>query len=137
MGISSDIMHDFAAKEIRAIYSSYDGWKFTPRRIGSGYDTVVTLERRNNGHRECVRILVTYDRVVSSPALEELQKPEPVCDGTLSRNRFAVMIPANADTTTVPAGITIFTMKSFAFEGKELAWVKKPVRKPEAPQVTA
>jgi hypothetical protein len=133
MGISSDIMHDFAAKEIRAIYSSYDGWKITPRRTGAGYDTIVTLERRNNGHRECVRILATFDRVVSASALAELQKPEPVCDGTLSRNRFAVMVPANADTSLVPAGILVYTMKSFTFEGKELAWVKKPVRKEEVP----
>jgi hypothetical protein len=138
MGISSDIMHDFVVKEIRAIYSSYDGWKITPRRLGSGYDTIVTLERRNNnGHRECVRILTSYEKVVSPAALEELQKPEPILDGTLSRNRFSVMVPANADTSSVPAGITILTMKSFAFEGKELAWVKKPVRKPESPKVAA
>jgi hypothetical protein len=132
MGISSDIMHDFVAKEIRAIYSSYDGWKITPKKTGNGYDTMVTVERRNHGHRECVRILVTYDRVVSSTALTDLQKPEQVYDGTLSRNRFAVMVPANADTTSVPPGISVYTMKSFAFEGKELAWVKKPVRKAEA-----
>lgn len=137
MGISSDIMHDFVAKEIRAIYSSFDGWKMTPQKLGSGYDTITTLERRNNGHRECVRILTSYDRVVSPAALEVLQKPEPTCDGTLSRNRFAVMVPAHADTTSVPAGVTILTMKSFAFEGKELAWVKKPIRKPEAPKVAA
>jgi hypothetical protein len=134
MGISSDIMHDFVAKEIRAIYSSYDGWKITSHRLGSGYDTIVTLERRNNGHRECVRILTSYERVVSPSALEVLQKPEPTCDGTLSRNRFAVMVPANADTTSVPGDIAILTMKSFAFGGKELAWVKKPVQKPEAPK---
>jgi hypothetical protein len=39
------------------------------------------------------------------------------------------MVPANADTSAVPAGVTVYTMRSFAFVGKELAWVKKPVRK--------
>lgn len=130
-------MHDFVAKEIRAIYSSYDGWKITPHRIGNGYDSIVSIERRNNGHRECVRILVTYAREVPSALLEELQKPEKTCDGTLTRSTFAVMVPANADTLSVPSGILVYQMRSFAFDGKELAWVKKPVRKAEPEKVAA
>jgi hypothetical protein len=137
MGISSDIMHDFVAKEIRAVYSSYDGWKITPSRLGSGYDTVFTLERRNAGHRECIRVLATFAKHVTAPMLEELKKPNQNCDGTVSRNGFAVMVPANADASAVPAGISVYTMKSFAFDGKELTWVKKPVRKEEAPKVAA
>lgn len=137
MGISSDIMHDFAGKEIRAIYSSYDGWKITPRRLGSGYDTLYVLERRNNGHRECVRILASFENQISESALAELRKTESSSDGTLTRYTFAVMVPAHADTAAVPAGIVIHIMKSFAFEGKELAWVKKPVRKPEVPGIPA
>jgi hypothetical protein len=137
MGMSSDIMHDFAAKEIRSVYSSYDGWKITWRGTDQGYDRIAVIERRNNGHRECVKVLTTFSKTVSPAMLVELQKPEPVCDGTLSRNRFAVMLPANADTSSVPSGIQISTMRSFAFEGKELAWVKKPVRKEEALKVAA
>jgi hypothetical protein len=105
MGISSDIMHDFVAKEIRAIYSSYDGWKTTTQKVGSAYDSIVTLERHNNGHRECVRILVTYERTISPDLLVELQKPEKSCDGTLTRSSFAVMTPGNADISAVPAGM--------------------------------
>jgi hypothetical protein len=137
MGMSSDIMRDFAAKEIRSIYSSYDGWKISYRNFGSGYDQIAIIERRNDGHRECVKVLVTFAKQVSSAMLEELQKPEQICDGTLSRNRFAVMLPGNAGTSSIPAGIQIYTMRSFAFDGKELAWVKKPVRKEEAPKVAA
>ena len=50
MGSSSDIMHDFVAKEIRTIYSSYDGWEMSSRSLGNGYDTLVSMERRKGGH---------------------------------------------------------------------------------------
>lgn len=137
MGFSSDIMYDFVEKEIKGIYSSYDGWKMTRRNLATGYDTVVTLERRNGGHRECVNVLVTFSRTLESPLLDELTKTGKSNDGTVTLNKFAVMVPANADTTSVPSGYLIHTMNSFAFEGKELIWVKKPVRKAEEPKVAA
>jgi hypothetical protein len=136
MGFTSDIMYDFLAKEIKNIYSSYDGWKCTPRQLGTGYDTLVTLERRNGGHRDSVKVLVTFDRSVPSPLPEELTRADSTTDGTVTRHTYAVMVPANADISTVPAGVMIYTMKSFAFKGKELTWVKKPVRKTETPKVT-
>jgi hypothetical protein len=135
MGFSSDIMHDFVDKEIKNVYSSYDGWKITPRELGSGYDTVVLLERRNGGHRDSVKVLVTFASSVASPLPEALTRAERYSDGTVTRQECAVMVPANADTSTVPAGVKIYTMKSFAIEGKELTWVKKPIRKTEKPKV--
>jgi hypothetical protein len=135
MGFSSDVMHDFMAKEIKAVYSSYDGWKMTQRNLESGYDRIFLLERRIKGHRECVKVLVTLAKQVSPGMFDELTKPETTCDGTLTRNAFAVMLPGNADASSVPAGISVLTMRSFAFDGKELTWVKKPVRKSqEVPQ---
>jgi hypothetical protein len=137
MGISSDIMHEFVAKEIRAVYSTYDGWNMAQHNLESGYDTIVTLERRNGGHRDCVRILVTFTKEVSPALLGELEKTGQTGDGTVTRNSFAVMVPANANTSSVPEEYRILTMRSFAFEGNELAWLKKPVRKETAPKVAA
>lgn len=131
MGFSSDIMHDFMAKEIKNIYSSFDGWKFTSRPTGNGYDSIMMLERRNGGHHECVKVLVTFERSVPSPIPEDLTTAERNTDGMPTRFSYAVMVPANADTSSVPAGVRIYTMRSFAFVGKELTWVKKPVRKTE------
>ena len=131
MGFSSDIMHDFVAKEITNIYSSYDGWKCTAKPIGNGYDSLMVLERLNGGHKECVKLLATFNRSLPSPLPEEFYASERSPDGTPTRFNYAVMVPANADTSSVPAGMKIYTMKSFAFDGKELTWVKKPVRKSE------
>ena len=137
MGISSDIMHDFVSKELRSIYSSYNGWTITGRAAGTGYDRIAIIERRNNGHRECTKVLVTFAKNVSAEMLQELKKPGQTHDGTVTRNAFAVMMPGNANTASVPAGIPVYTMRSFAFDGKELAWVKKPVKKEEAQKVAA
>lgn len=130
-------MHDFVAKEIRSLYSTFDGWKISERAMGSGYDRIAHLERRNNGHRECVKMLVTFSKVVSDEALAEIRKPEKTTDGTITRNACAVMMPANAGSGSVPAGIPVYPMRSFAFEGRELVWVKKPVRKEEPAKIAA
>ncbi len=131
MGFSSDIMHDFVAKEIKNLFSSYDGWKCTPRPTGNGYDTLMVLERRIGGHRECTKLFVTFERSVPTPLPGDLTKADCVSDGLPTRFNYAIMVPANTDTTSVPAGVSIYTMRSFAFDGKELTWVKKPVRKSE------
>lgn len=135
MGFSSDIMHDFVTKEIRAVFSGYDGWNSTQRTLEGGYDTLVTLDRVNGGHRECMRVLVTFAPEVSPSLIEELKKTDRTSDGTITRIGFGVMVPANADTSAVPSGFLVYTMKSFAFEGKNLIWVKKPVQKAEPPKV--
>jgi hypothetical protein len=140
MGFSSDIMDDFVAKEIKNIYSTYDGWKITPRKLDSGYDTLVVLERRNGGHRQCTNMLVTFRKAVPAELLAELHKSEKSSDGTVTRYGFALMVPANANTASVPAGTTIHTMRSFAYDGNALVWLKKPVRKtaePEKVKITA
>jgi hypothetical protein len=129
MGICTDIMHDFVLQEIKRIYSTYDGWKITPRKKGTGYDTIVLVERMNQGYREIVRILVSFKKEVTLDMIDELIRPEPVFDGTTPRYDYAIIVPAHADTTKLPKDLKIYIMKSFAFDGKELTWVKKPVRK--------
>ena len=135
MGSSSDIMHDFVAKEIRTIYSSYDGWEMSSQSLGNGYDTLVSIKRRNGGHRDSVKVLVTFDRSIPSSLPEELTRPDRATDGTVTRHEYAVMVPANTDISKVPEGFHIYTMKSLAFEGRDLIWVKKPVRKSESEPV--
>jgi hypothetical protein len=133
MGICTDIMNDFVLQEIKRIYSSYDGWKITPKKTGAGYDTLVILERLNNGHKEIVKVLVAFQKQVTLDMLDNLTRPEPILDGMNPRYDYAVIVPAHADTSSLPKDLKVFTMKSFAFEGKELIWVKKPVRKAEEP----
>ena len=129
MGICTDIMHDFVLQEIKHIYSSYDGWKITLKKKGTGYDTIVLVKRINNGYLEIVRLFVTFKKEVTLDMLDELIRPEPVFDGSFPRYDYAIIVPEHADTSKMPKDLKIFVMKSFAFDGKDLIWVKKPVRK--------
>lgn len=131
MGICTDIMHDFALQEIKRIYSSYDGWKIIPRKQGNSYDAIVIIERLNRGTREIVKLLVTFKKEVTLDLIEEITRPEKITDGSVPRRFYAVMVPGNADTSSLPKDLPIYFMKSFTFNGKELIWVKKPARKSE------
>lgn len=137
MGASSDIMHEFVVKEIGNFFSRYEGWKLTTQQTGTGYDTLVQMERRNGGHRECANILVTFGASVPSPLPEDLMKPGCSPDGTPVRFSCAVMVPANADTSGLPGDVNVYTMRSFAIEGKDLIWVKKPVKKEDSAKAAA
>lgn len=137
MGDSKDIMHDFVSQEIRRIYSSYDGWTISSRRQGSDYDTIFQADRLNGGHREIVRVLATYKKKVPLSMIDALKKTGKMSDGMVPRYTFAVMAPNNADTSMVPSGITVLTMKSFSFDGDILTWIKKPVRRTNTPAVTS
>ena len=129
MGICTDIMHKFVKQEISRVYSSYDGWKMTQRKHGNSYETIFVINRMNQGTREVVKLLVSFKKVITLDMLEELTYPEKVTDGMTPRRYYALMVPANTDISALPKDLTVMIMTSFAFVGKELIWVKKPVRK--------
>ena len=65
--------------------------------------------------------------------MEELNKKEMMTDGLPARYDSAVIAPLNTNTSSLPAGLKIYPMNSFEFEGDELVWTKKKVAKaPEA-----
>ena len=133
MGSQQDIMNDFALQELRRIYSSYDGWKMSPQKLGSGYDTLVRLSRLSGGHRDIVKVLVTFNKAIPANLVEELNKKDMTTDGMPARYDSAVIAPLNTNTSALPAGTKIYPMNSFEFEGDELVWTKKKVAKaPEA-----
>jgi hypothetical protein len=133
MGSQQDIMNDFALQELKRIYSTYDGWKISPQKQGSGYDTLVRLERLAGGHRDIVKVLVTFNKEIPADLVEELNKKEIMTDGMVARYESAVIAPVNTDTSVLPAGMKIYPMNSFEFEGNELVWIKKKNAKTPVP----
>ena len=85
----------------------------------------------NKSNREIAKVLVTFKKVVTLDLIEVLTLPEMINDGTIPRRSYAVMVPTNADVSELPKDLNVMFMKSFAFDGKELVWIKKPVRKTE------
>jgi hypothetical protein len=126
---TQDVMNGFALQELNRIYSTYDGWKMSPQKQGSGYDTLVRLERLHGGHRDMVKVLITFNKEIAADMVAELNKKELITDGMVPRYDSAVIAPVNTDTSALPAGIKIYSMNSFEFKGNELRWVKKKVAK--------
>ena len=128
-------MKGFALQELKRIYSTYDGWKMSPEKQGSGYDTLVRLERLSGGHHDIVKVLVTFNKEIPANLVEELNKKELTTDGMVPRYESAVIAPVNTDTSGLPAGMKIYPMTSFEFKGNELVWTKKKVAKTPEPAV--
>jgi len=133
MGSQQDVMNSFALQDLKRIYSTFDGWKMSPEKQGSGYDTLVRLERLSGGHHDIVKVLVTFNKEIPTNLVKELNKKETMSDGMVARYDSAVIAPLNSDTSALPAGMKIYPMSSFEFEGNELVWTKKKVAKTPEP----
>jgi hypothetical protein len=132
MGMNTDIMHDFVSQEIKRIYASSDGWKVAAQSQENNYDAVYRLERLNrNFQKEIVKVGVTFEKTVSPGLISAITKPESTNDGMVPRFSSSLIVPLNADTTALPGTIPVYQMKSFGFDGENLIWLKKPVRKTE------
>jgi hypothetical protein len=135
MGSQQDVMNGFALQDLKRIYSTFDGWKMSPEKQGNGYDTLVRLERLRGGHHDIVKVLVTFNKEIPTNLVKELNKKETMSDGMVARYDSAVIAPLNSDTSALPAGMKIYPMSSFEFEGNELVWTKKKVAKTPEPAV--
>ena len=49
--------------------------------------------------------------------------------GQVQKSDVLLIVPQNSDTSCIPPDVRLSFMNSFAFEGDELAWTKKPVQK--------
>ncbi|MCK9591283.1 MAG: hypothetical protein M0Q91_04660 [Methanoregula sp.] len=131
MGSSQDIMHQFARQEINRFFSTYDGWKITPQSEAGGYDQQFNAERTISGNREATKVLVSFDKTVPKAKLESMRSSATGPYGQVQKNNILLIVPQNADTSSVPDDVRISLMNSFAFQGNDLTWTKKPVQKTE------
>jgi hypothetical protein len=137
MGSSQDIMHQFARQEINRFFSTYDGWKITPQPEAGGYDRQFIAERTISGNKESKKVLVSFDKSVSKDKLESMRSSATGPYGQVTKTDILLIVPQNADTSTVPDDVRISVMNSFAFQGKDLTWTKKPVQKTEEEKAKA
>jgi hypothetical protein len=129
MGSSQDIMHQFARQEINRFFSTYDGWKITALPEAAGYDREYIAERTISGNKERNKVLVSFEKKVSKEKLEQMRSSVTGPYGTVQKSEILLIVPQNSDTSTVPADVRIHFMNSFAFQGNDLIWTKKPVQK--------
>ncbi len=137
MGSNQDIMHNFARQEINRFFSTYDGWTITPLPEAGGYDRQFSAERTISGNRESKKVLVSFDKCVKKEKIEALRSSVTGPYGQVQKSDVIVIVPQNSDTSCVPPDVRLSFMNSFAFEGNELAWTKKPVQKSEEEKAKA
>ena len=125
MGSTDDIMHEFVKKELKRLYPSVDGWQIRKART-TGKEQGFVVSRRILGKTEGAHILVSFDRIVSPPTLETLaamSRSEPIPG--LAATKKILVVPKNTKIPSVPGDVTVLTMQSFAWEEKELVWLKR------------
>jgi hypothetical protein len=131
MGSSQDIMHQYARQEINRFFSTYDGWTITPLKQTNGYDQEFIAERTISGNKEVKNVLVSFNKSVSKEKIESMRSTATGPYGQVQKNNILLIVPQNADTSSVPGDVRISVMNSFAFQGNDLTWTKKPVQKTE------
>jgi len=130
-------MHNFARQEINRFFSTYDGWTITPLPEAGGYDRQFSAERTISGNRESKKVLVSFDKCVKKEKIEALRSSVTGPYGQVQKSDVIVIVPQNSDTSCIPPDVRLSFMNSFAFDGNELAWTKKPVQKSEEEKAKA
>jgi hypothetical protein len=126
MGSLDDIMHEFVRKELRKLYPSVDGWQIKPAARSGGKEQGFVVARRILGKSEGAQVLVSFDRKVTPGTIDQLLamvRTDPV-PGLASPKKILV-VPQNTDLSGVAQGISVLPMQSFAWEDKELVWLKR------------
>ena len=126
MGSNDDIMHEFVRKELKKLYPSVDGWQIKPAAKSGGKEQGFVVARRILGKSEGAHVLVSFDRVVTPDTVSSLMamaKTNPIPG--LASPKMILVVPQNTDLTSVPREVTVLPMQSFAWEGKELIWLKR------------
>ena len=120
MGSSTDIMHDFALKEIRGIFSSYDGWKYNS--LASNNGDLYRISRHYRAQNQNIYLGVSFDAAPSQECLTNL-----LASGETDRFNKGVclVVPSGADVSDVPGSVRIFFLTSFGFVNGELRWLTK------------
>jgi len=126
MGSNDDIMHEFVRKELKKLYPSVDGWQIKPAAKSGGKEQGFVVARRILGKSEGAYVLVSFDRIVTPGTVDSLMamaKNDPIPG--LASPKMILVIPQNTDLTSVPREVTVLPMQSFAWEDKELIWLRR------------
>ncbi|MDD1708142.1 MAG: hypothetical protein LUQ33_03090 [Methanoregulaceae archaeon] len=126
MGSNDDIMHEFVRKELKKLYPSVDGWQIKPAAKSGEKEQGFVVARRILGKSEGAYVLVSFDRIVTPGTVNSLMamaKTNPIPG--LASPKMILVIPQNTDLTSVPSEVTVLPMQSFAWEDKELIWLRR------------
>jgi len=126
MGSNDDIMHEFVKKELRKLYPSIDGWQIKTAAKSVAKEQGFVVARRILGKSEGAYVLVSFDHAVTPATVDSLMamaKNEPIPG--LASPKMILVVPQNTDVSGVPVEVCVLPMQSFAWEEKELVWLRR------------
>jgi hypothetical protein len=136
MGSSKDVMELFAERDIRQIFSAYDGWNIAPANVSRSTGRFFQVSRKKMYNEEVAFVAVSFDQV---PGEEVISALDALPHGQGSKTKKYLLTPQAANTSAIPPHVRILLMNAFAFDGGNLVWLtnkknakKFPVQQPVA-----
>jgi hypothetical protein len=122
MGSLRDVMEVFAERDIRQLFSEYDGWKVAPVAGAQPAGRFFKVSRSRWAGDEVIFIAVSFDPVLKEEFISVL---DTIPGGQGSRTKKYLLTPQAADTSEIPPHIRILRMNAFAFAEGNLVWLTK------------
>jgi hypothetical protein len=122
MGSSKDVMELFAERDIRQVFSEYDGWKVAPVTGAQPAGRFFRVSRSKWAGEEVAFIAVSFDLMPNEEIVSTLNT---LSDGRVSLTKKYLLTPQAADTSDIPPHIRILRMNAFAFAEGRLVWLTK------------
>ena len=122
MGSARDVMELFAERDIRWLFSEYNGWKVAPVSGPRPDGCFYRASKRKWVGEEIALIAVSFD---PAPCQDSISALDTLPDGKESRTKKFLLTPQATDTSGILPHIRILPMNAFAFADGELVWLTK------------
>ena len=128
MGSPKDILVVTAERDIRHMFSVYEGWKVAPVRGPPSAGSFYQASRGRWGGEETAFIAVSFDPV---PKEESINALDLLPNSQGSKTKKYLLTPQATNTSGIPPHIKILPMSTYAFDRGELVWLtnKKNAKK--------
>lgn len=122
MGSQKDVMETFAERDIRQLFSEYDGWNVAPVAGTKPAGRFYKITRGQWVGVETAFIAISFDQVPKDDFVAVL---DTLADGQGARTKKFLLTPQATDTSFIPPHIRILLMNAFAFSEGRLVWLTK------------
>ncbi len=122
MGSDKDTMHQFERKELSQVFSVSDGWKRNPLTSPGTNGSTHYFRRNLWVGCEFATVIVLYEPVVNGQTVTAIRNRY---HNKGVKNRIFLMVPKNADVSSVSQDIGVITMSGFGYEDGKLVWLTK------------
>lgn len=123
MGSMKDVLELFAERDLRQMFSEYDGWKITPVSSTLTSGGLYRISRGKWVGEEVIFVAVSFDQVVKDETIAALDTQPN--GSNAARIKKYLLTPQATNTACVPPHVRVLLMNAFAFTEGRLVWLTK------------